>query len=103
MPVSQLSAIPGSEEAVSDPSASIDARGNGMSLRQMVDSHSSQTHRRNSVMLAFSAGGGVALSEEQCRAENGAKIIAARKRETVPRSVPPILSVSGIHVSVRLN
>jgi hypothetical protein len=47
VPVSQLSAIPGSEDAVPGRSTSADIIGNRKTLRQMSDSRSSQIHRRS--------------------------------------------------------
>ena len=47
VPVSQLSAMPGSEDTVPGSSTSADIIGNSMSPRQISDSHSSKIHRRS--------------------------------------------------------
>jgi hypothetical protein len=47
VPVSQLSAIAGSEDAVPGSNTSADIIGNSKTLRQMSDYHNSQIHRRS--------------------------------------------------------
>ena len=47
VPVSQLSAIPGSEDTVPGRSTSAGIIGNSMTLREIADRHRSQIHRRS--------------------------------------------------------